>query len=175
MTESAVVQSNPEEVPIYFAVSTTKLVVLWFCSLGFYGIYWFYMQWRHIKQHEKSDIMPAARSIFQIFFIHSLIQHVNATAKTERIEDQLSAGMLATGYIILSIMGSFREPLWLVSFLSIAFLVPIQKVINRININQIPNASLNDSYSGANVTLIVIGGLLFVLAFIGAFTPKHFH
>lgn len=172
MTEAVVTQSVPEVSPPYFAVSATKLVVMCFFTLGIYCIYWFYMQWRLIKERERSDIIPAMRSIFQIFFCYSLIQHVNATAQSNHVDGQLPAGFLATGFIILSLLSRLPDPYWPISFLFIGTLVPVQNLMNRVNIQLVPHATRNERFSGANIAFVIIGGLVLVLALIGTFLPE---
>ena len=51
----------------FFAVSVTKLVVLSFCTLGVYPIYWFYINWKIIKEQEQVHILPFWRAIFSTF------------------------------------------------------------------------------------------------------------
>ena len=50
--------------PPYFPVSTLKLVIMSFCTLGVYEIYWFWMNWCSIKRHGERNIMPIWRSLF---------------------------------------------------------------------------------------------------------------
>ena len=42
--------------PRYYPVSTTKLVVLSILTGGLYEIYWFYKNWKWIKQRDGSSI-----------------------------------------------------------------------------------------------------------------------
>ncbi len=175
MTEPVVVPETLEVSPPYFSVSATKFLVMWVCSFGLYGIYWSYMQWSLIKKRERSNILPAMRSLFLIFFFYSLIQHVNATARSHDIKGQLSAGMLTSGFILFSILGCLPDPYWIIGYMSLAFVVAIQNLINQINIHEMPEASRNESYSGANIALIVIGGFWLLFALIAAFASKHLH
>ena len=63
------------------------------------------------------------------------------------------------------------DPYWLVSYLSFVPLLPVQSAVNRLNSVAAPDAPRNDSYSGANVVMIVVGGLLLALAIFGTFLP----
>lgn len=171
MTEAAVTPPQ-EPLPPYFSVSQRKFIVLWFCTLGFYGIYWFYMQWQRIKEREHSDIIPSLRAIFSIFFCYSLFDKVNSSARTYNVRDELAAGALATGFIILSLLWRLPDPYWLVTFLSIVFLAPAQNLMNKINNTVAPNAPTNGRFSGVNIAVVIIGGLIFILALVGTVFPE---
>jgi uncharacterized membrane protein len=172
-TTGAAVPATPQPAEAaaqpYPSVSLAKFTVLWFCSLGLYGIYWFYMQWQAIKERERLDIIPALRAIFQIFFCYSLFDRVNAHARTLGLGPGIAAGPLAAGFIVLSLLWRLPDPYWLVSMLSFLFLLPAQHLINRINASVAPQQPLNDRFSTANVVLIVVGGMLWALALFGTF------
>ena len=42
---------EPLTAPLYFPVSTTKLIVMSVCSFGLYESYWFYKHWKQIKDN----------------------------------------------------------------------------------------------------------------------------
>lgn len=156
---------------LYASVSLPKFTVLWLCSLGLYGIYWFYKQWQGIKERERLDIIPALRAIFQIFFCYSLFEHVNASAKVHGVDGGIAAGALAAGFILLSVLWRLPDPYWLVSTLSFVFLLPAQHLMNRINSQVAPELPLNARFSAANIILVVFGGALYLLAVAGTLLP----
>lgn len=172
MTEAAVAPLPQEQLPPYFAVSRRKFIVLWFCTLGFYGIYWFYKQWQRVKERERSDIIPPLRAIFSVLFCYSLFDHVNSSARTYDVEGHLASGALAAGFIILSLLWRLPDPYWLVTFLSVLFLVPAQDLMNKINNKVAPTAPPNAHFTKVNVAGTIVGGLLFLLALIGTFLPE---
>ena len=57
----------------FFVTSQKKLYLLYFTTFSLYSFYWFYKQWDSQRSAMlPKKIWPAARSIFQIFFTHSL-------------------------------------------------------------------------------------------------------
>ena len=157
--------------PPYFSVSTRKFAILFTCTFGLYGIYWFYKHWRIIRDQEGLDIIPVMRALFQIFFVYALFDHVNNTARKHDLNAAIAAGPLAAGFIILSLLSNLPDPYWLVCYLSILTLLPAQDLMNTVNARVAPEAPVNDRITGANVAVIVAGVLLFGLAVIGMLLP----
>lgn len=165
-------RSNPlEPDPMYFAVSPFKLVVMSFCTLGLYEIYWYYMNWGIIRRGERSEIVPIGRAIFAYFFCYSLFKRIKDTAESQRISRSLAAGPLAVGWIILNCLYRLPDPLWLVAFLGVFFLIPVQKTVNEINAITHPSHYPNRKFTGWNIAAVIFGGLVFVLAVIGTLFP----
>ena len=49
-------QSNKRPEARYFPVSPAKFVVLSLLTFGIYGIYWFYKNWRYVRERDDSTI-----------------------------------------------------------------------------------------------------------------------
>lgn len=49
---------------VYFPVALPKFALMWVCTFGFYGVYWFYRNWLYVKRRDGSSIMPALRALF---------------------------------------------------------------------------------------------------------------
>lgn len=157
----------------WFAVSTRKLLVMSIFTLSFYSLYWFYKQWWRVKQREGSDILPFWRAVFAIFFAHSLFKRIRAEADAARLPHSFEAGTMAVAFIVLSLVGNFLPgPLTLVAMLSVLTLTPAQELANRINAQVAPDHPRNDRYSSLNITGMVLGGLMLVMAFLGSMLPE---
>ena len=157
--------------PPFFPVSITKLVVMSVCTFGFYEVYWFYRNWR-LARERGAHVRPALRALFAIFFCHSLFRIVRDRAgDTAARDDELRAGPLAIGWIVVSLLGGLPDPYWLVSFCAVVFVVPVQMSANRYNRVRAPRHDPNDRFGTANWIAIVGGGLLLTLVVIGMFTP----
>ncbi len=155
--------------PLYFPVSTTKLVVMSLCTLSLYQIYWFYKNWWHVKEREPSTIRPALRSLFAIFFCYSLFSKVRKTASENSINVYVPAGNLATLWILSALLSGLPDPYWLIGFLAIFLLVPVQIATNQINARMAPIHDRNERFSAGNIATVVIGGLFLIAAVFAAF------
>jgi hypothetical protein len=81
-------------------------------------------------------------------------------------------GLLAICYIVTSFLWRLPEPIWFICFLKIAFLLPIQSYVNRINALASPGHDPNSRFDVWNWIAVFGGGLLFILVVIGSFLPK---
>ena len=154
------ISSSSTPQPLYFAVSSTKLAVMFFCTMGIYGTYWFYKNWSLIKDRERSNISPVWRSLLEFLFCYSCFTKIRDTAKENDIEVSLFAGPLTAGFIVLGLLGAAPDPCWMLSSLAGLFLVPAQKVANQINIKLVPDLNANNHYSRSNIAVIVLGVLI---------------
>jgi hypothetical protein len=162
--------------PVYFPVSLLKLVVMSTCTFGIYQLYWYYQKWCSIKEHEnrrqeKLEIMPLGRAVFAPFFCYSLFRRVQTTAEAQGILEYVAPGMLAAGWILLTALGKLPDPYWLVSFLAVGCLLPVQAAINKINAITAQEHDPNGRFTAWNIVVVVIGGLGFVGVLVGTFLP----
>ena len=155
--------------PNYFSVSMVKLVVMNFCTLGAYQYYWFYENWQLIKERESLDILPFWRTFFAVIYCFPLFGKIETTGDLLHFRQLIPSGVLAAGWILLSVLSMLPDPYWLVTFLSIVFLVPVQQQINRINEQLAPGHNPNKNFTAWNIVAIVVGGSFFILALIGIF------
>jgi hypothetical protein len=159
--------------PMYFPVSLLKLAVMSICTLGVYELYWYYKNWCAIKERNEPEIMPLGRAFFAPLFCYSLFGKIRATAKSRQVQDSIPAGPLAAGWFIFTILGKLPDPYWLVSFLSVAFLLPVQEAVNEINLVASPSHNPNSSFSRWNVLAVIVGGLFLALLLVGTFLPSN--
>ena len=50
-------------------LSVNKFIILSIVTIGLYELWWIYKSWRFFQAKEKSDIMPAMRTVFSIFYL----------------------------------------------------------------------------------------------------------
>jgi hypothetical protein len=151
----------------YFPVSLVKLVVMHFCTLGAYQYYWLYENWRLIKEREYSDIRPFWRTFFAVFYCFSLFEKIEGSGKLLHLRQSISSGVLAGGWALFSVLSILPDPYWLLTFLSVVFLVPVQQQINRINGQLVPGHDPNQRFTAWNIAAVAVGGSFLVVALIG--------
>lgn len=154
----------------YFAVSPLKLVIMATCTFGLYEIYWSYKHWCCVRERE-TGIMPAARAFFTLLFCYALFDRIGSSGKAYNIARSISPGLLAFGYIVVTILIRLPDPLWLLSYFSVLFLVPVQMAANEINQRTNPNHEPNKRFSAGNIMAAFVGGVLTLLVAVGSFVP----
>lgn len=153
--------------PTYFAVSLTKLLVMSLFTFGLYQIYWFYKNWQTIKQLEHSNILPAARALFIVFFCYNLFERIKNAAIASGIKDTPPVGRLAAGWIILSLLYKLPDPYWFVTYFNALMLLPIQQMVNQMNAIKHPELDKNEGFTTSNIVTIVLGTLCMLLVIVG--------
>jgi hypothetical protein len=169
---AAVVLSASDSTPIYFPVSLTKFVVMHFCTVGMYQLYWFHENWKLILKREQSDASPFWKTFFMFIYCYTLFEKVQRSAASLKIGHSISVHVLATGWILLSTLWILPDPYGLVALLSIVFLIPVQQAANRVNEVLVPEHDRNEGFTALNMAAVVIGGLLLVSVIIGAFVLR---
>ena len=162
----------PAEQPIFFPVSPLKLVVMSTVTFGIYELYWFYKNWKLIKQRTDSDIRPFWRAFFGVLFCYSCFKEIKKVATSRGVSFPASPGWLAVLWIGLVLSWRLPDPYWMVDILTPFVLFPIQKTVNDLNTIVAPNHNPNARFSAWNIVITVVGGILFVLVIIGTFLPS---
>ena len=164
--EDAAVQAG------YFAVSRRKLVLMSFVTLNIYVLYWFYQNWKAM-QAAGENLNAPVRAIFYPFTAYYLFRHVRDRGEALGIAaGSFPAGVLAFALLVLSGAGRLPEPWWLITFLGVLTLLPVQTLINEINARVAPEADRNERFTGWNIFGLIAGGLFFAFVVVASFLPE---
>jgi hypothetical protein len=158
--------AQPTGSPVFFPVGIPKFLVLSFCTLGLYQLYWFYKNWMAVKERTGESIIPFGRAFFGIFYCYALLKRVRAH-DDQLPSANLAAGPLATAWIVLNICGQLPDPFWLLALGTFIPLVPVIQAIKVINEAHAPGHDPNTQFSVANWVGVGAGVLLWVLIAIG--------
>ena len=158
--------------PQFFRVAPWKLVLMTFCTVGLYQLYWAYEHWRIIRTRDRSRIWPAPRAIFGVFFCYSLFSRIRKDGQARGLAGAPSAGSLATLWIITSIAWRLPGVLGLIGVVSWGVLVPIQEYANRINTQAAPRAPRNDRLTWLNWVAVGIAAAFWALVVVGLTLPE---
>lgn len=170
----------------FFAVSLTKLSVMYIFTFGLYLLVFFYQNWKIQKTKHELNVIPVLRAVFSIFFVHSLFSRMKGEAEKKGLETDVAFSALATVYVILSIAA------WLLSnipaegvefaigysvslVLTLAILYPlrrVQKVVNLINDDE--RGEINSHYTGYNWLFIALGAVIWPFSLIGVYAAVLF-
>ena len=155
----------------YFTVSTYKLSVMYIMTLGLYAVYWFYKNWSLQKPLMEKKISPVWRSIFSIFFTHSLFERIRVSAEQKNIVTEYSYRHMATLFVVLMVLGNIigaferGDTFGVISIISFFLLMvgvyPLCVIQNTVNsINDDPYGVFNNEMTFVNYVFIVIGAVM---------------
>ncbi len=153
--------------PLYFPVSLAKLAVMSVATLGFYQTYWFYKNWRLVKDREEPEagrtskvLFSIARTCLPLFFCYALFTRIQDSADEHELRISLPAGFLTSGWIAASWLAG-TSPLYWLAFFSVLFLLPVQSAVNAINHAAAPAHDANRRFTAWNIAIILVAaGLL---------------
>ena len=167
--------------PRYYVVSPTKFMLLSVLTLTLYFVYWFYRNWKLIKDADKEDTWPPARGFFYIFFTHSLFSDVQSYLEGHQRNYDWSPMVLATVFVVLTVALNVADrvlpiesmPVFAMSlpfvgtFIVSLLLLQAQKAINVAadDVGGTGNAKL----TAVNWVWMLLGGAIWLLALIGIF------
>ncbi len=96
--------------PPFFAVSVLKLIVLSILTLGIYELYWFYKNWQLIKARERTNISPAPRAVFAIFYCYQCFARIRDFDTPALAKSRLAAAPLALGWVVTTFLHKLPPP-----------------------------------------------------------------
>lgn len=178
-----------------YAQPIWHLVILSIITFAVYEIYWFYRNWKHLKEYKHLDISPGWRTvgvfvpILNIFLVYNQFKNIRDISKEVGIVTYSSPGWLAIGYFVLSgislrltvktwnwtdpasVLGITLIALF-IDLLAIWILVIVQKTLNRYWTSEQPVLKIRSKLSGKEITALVVGGILWILALVGTLFPE---
>jgi hypothetical protein len=146
----------------WFRVGTAKLVLMCVVTFGFYQLYWFYQQWRHV-QRRGERVHPALRTLFAGIFCYALFRRVSADAMEHGIPRVPSALACAVGFILLSVAVQLPAPWSSISLLSLLPLALVQRAASAAALAAVPTADPNTRLTPINWFGVVLGVSILVM------------
>ena len=177
ITSSGESSENPAQPPVaphFFTASPLKLVVMSICTFGIYEVYWFYKNWKLIKERTGQKISPFWRAVFSPLWAYSCFKEIKACAGECKILESLSIGLLAIAYFAISVTWRLPDPYSLISFFLFLPLIPANSVALKVNQQSDAGYVQNGRFSALNWVGIVVGGVLLFFAIIFTFAPNAF-
>ncbi len=149
--------------PLFFPVGRLKLVVMSFCTLGLYQIYWFYQQWRLYKEREQERIYPLLRAILAVIYCYALFKEVRQGAQKYGVTPPPNILVLAGAYVVLNLLAFAPTAVFV--------LLPIQESINQINRQATPAVPPNSHFTPLNFVALLLGSIIWGILLTALFLP----
>lgn len=151
-----------------FILSPTKFIILSLVTFNFYPLWWIYKEWNFFRQKESSDILPAVRALFSIFYLIPLFSKILHGALEKGYQKKFNPVLLFLCLIVANILAYLPDPFWMVSFLGTAFFIPVLEASNyaKQNSTEFKATELN-SFNSKQIVLIILGTLFWVLILYG--------
>ena len=158
--------------PSWFAVGPAKLIAMSIVTLGLYQLYWFYQQWRRVRDGGE-NVSVLARSLFGVIFSYSLFRRVIASAPDAAPAG--GAGALAVIYGLLCIASRLPLPFAAIAVLSVLPLAAIQRIASAVAEHDFPAADPNCRLMAANWVAVVAGSAFLAFGVSRRARPREAH
>jgi hypothetical protein len=156
----------------YFTVGAVKFSLMSLTTFGVYELYWFYRNWRIIRDRDQSQISPFWRAFFAPLWTFSMGSHFTEEAKDKNLSLTLPVVALGVTYLLMSALWRLPDPYWLVSFLTFIPLLPFDFAARRLNgEGQLADPTFG-RFSSWNIAWLIVGSILLVLGIVGTFIPE---
>lgn len=178
---------QPAVSQISFKQPILNLVLLYVFTFGIYAIYWFYRNWKHMKIHKNLDISPGWRTvglcvpIYNIVLVYEHLRDIRDFARETSCETYSSPGWLTAGYLVLTGLSSlltWKLPnpysllAWVPDLLFLWILIIVQRTLNGYWGKEQIGLPERTEFSGIEIAVLIIGGIILILSFIGVFIPE---
>jgi len=153
-------------------LSVNKFVILSIVTLGLYELWWIYKSWRFFQDKEKSDIMPAIRTVLSIFYLIPLFNKILNLAKNNGYKHNYVSVFLFVGFLIANFLVLLPTPYFLTAITSFVFIIPPFKALNfAVDYCEGFTVIEQNAFSKRQIFLLIIGVILWILVIIGVI-PK---
>ena len=116
----------------FFLVGTGKFVALCVVTFGLYQAYWFYQQWRQLRDVDREDVWPILRTAFAGLFSYWLFERVTQESDRQGVPGLASPFLLAGLYFVAISSRYFGAPVWAPLVGTVAILGYVQSCINAL-------------------------------------------
>lgn len=152
---------------LYFPISPIKLLPLWVITFGFYGLYWFYRNWKYVKNRDGSSIMPAIRAFFFGFWYYPLFKDLvkdnDARYDKNHLPNNASGIVLALVFLIAVVSSNKSAYSMLFLCLSVLTIIPLQNYINYVNKENQEAIKYNSRWNIRHYMVVLLTVPLFLL------------
>lgn len=155
----------------YFTVGALKFTLMSITTFGLYPIYWFYRNWKLIRDRHELSIWPFWRAVFAPLWTFSMGRIMVDEGKERGIALDLSYSLLGVLYLLMNVMTRLPDPWWLISILSFVPLLPFDSTARLLNGNGTLAPPNYGRLTVWNIAWIVLGTLFLLLVFLGLMVP----
>jgi hypothetical protein len=150
--------------PFYFALLSVA-------TFGLYVVWWQFKCWRYFKQKEQSDIMPALRALFFLFFGIELFNKIATCCRQYDHQVSYNTVVLWLACLLINFAGYLPSPFFLLGILTFApVLLAVQEFNFYFTANK--NGYRDDKLTDRQILLLVMGALFWALMIYGLLFDK---
>jgi len=157
----------PAEAGEYYPVSLVKLFILSIATLNIYQLFWFYRNWKYIKQRDDSAIMPFWRAVFTPLWFFPFYRDLKHDSEI-RLDKSILPNAAWITLLLISMVGlniadRFDESYEFIGVLSVLCLLPFANYILFINRSRPETTKHNSRFRPRHYLLSAVAAAVIVL------------
>jgi hypothetical protein len=157
--------SSPATTPVktFYAVPVAKFVILAILSAGLYPLYWFWYNWKLIREQEKKEYSPILRALFSFLYFADLARIALQAATAKQYQETYNPTILAWIYfigILASVSGSLIGSI--VTIIGFCMIVPVLRAMNYTN-SHTEGGSIQTKLTSSELIVTAIGIGIWIL------------
>ena len=155
-------ESEPSPQPYSLGQLPVHLVLLSVLTLGVYEVYWFWRNWRDLRDNAGLDISPGWRTVglflpvINVAMVYQQLRVVSDTAASRGLAPSYSPLAVTAAFFALAFAGNWTL-VWMVSLLNVLPLVPVQQTLNRLWQLEQPGAPLRERFAPHEMAAMFAG------------------
>jgi hypothetical protein len=167
---SEILPAKPEAAGVaLYVVAPWKFNLLFWATMGIYGLYWNFKNWQYQKNHRGKNVQPVWRALFSVFFFGPLLKTINQENKGKA--KPLPVFALATLYILANLISTVcdraaarMDSFGILDLVSLA-LIPVTWAV-MFKAQKTINFSQDDTQGRRNNRLTLANGIWIMLGMV---------
>jgi len=161
-----------DEKAVFFTASPLKFVVMSVFTLNFYPLYWFYRNFKVIKERDDNKSMPFWRAFFAPFWAFVCFREIATAAAGGSYGQRTGAANgLGAAYFFLNAISRLPDPWGWLSLGAFLTFLPPNGWARAYNLTVEPDLPENSRFTAANIAWMIFGGLFWAAIVIGLTQP----
>jgi hypothetical protein len=163
--EAAPVAADGTDPPAYSkGQAPVHLVLLSVLTLGLYEVYWFFRNWRDLREAVGVDLSPGWRTVgllipvVNVVMVHHQLMLIRDAADARGVKVSYSPGIMTALFFGLALAGNLTL-IWALSLLNVLPLVPVQETLNRLWAHEQPGAPVRDRFVSYEMAAMLAGAV----------------
>ncbi len=152
----------PADIP-WSLVGTTKLIVMSFVTFQIYPAYWFYRNWKIVRESTGQRLHPVFRAVLAVLYCHSMFARIAESARDAGVERTIAPAHLTLAFVALNLTIVLPFPYSMLTFLSVLPVATTARLASAAVLHRDPGAERNSRLTSVNWVGVAIGGPLLVL------------
>ena len=147
------------------AQPSAHFVLLSLLTLGLYELYWFWRNWRDLRDTFGVEVSPGWRTagllvpVLNVYLVYDHVRLVHEQAEAHGVAPSFRPAAAAASFFLIALAGNLTL-LWVVSLLNVLPLVPVQETLNRLWAEVQPAAPMRDRMSVHERMALVAGAAM---------------